>query len=200
MVARERLILSGVYGVVSIIMAIQGRNDIRSQQASTIFISMLWLGFVLAISFMEAWVKFKAPFLPRYVGFDIGRTVFGALIAVEAGLCSGLWLIQWVGANSTIDVLLLILMIIYLTQAMWLYPKLELRGQYVLYETLKTIPLETMTFDQQILFAEMQNTVQNTKRPVTGYHVVYVVGEVVKVVLLVQYVQNTLHQLTHSPP
>jgi len=43
----------------------------------------LWLGFVLAISFMEAWLKFRAPGVTISIGLGIGKLVFGALNKVE---------------------------------------------------------------------------------------------------------------------
>lgn len=42
-----------------------------------------WIGFVCAISFMEAWLKFRAPGVTLPVGLGIGRLVFGALNRVE---------------------------------------------------------------------------------------------------------------------
>ena len=58
--------------------------------AAVALVATLWLGFVLAISFTEAWVKFKAPSLTRAAAVDAGRHVFAALNAVEAGLGVGL--------------------------------------------------------------------------------------------------------------
>ena len=46
----------------------------------------LWLGMVLAISFLEAPLKFRAPGLDLRVGLAIGRLVFRALNAVEVVL------------------------------------------------------------------------------------------------------------------
>lgn len=46
-------------------------------------VSFIWAGFVLAISFMEAWVKFRAESLEFAVGLDVGQHVFGALNMVE---------------------------------------------------------------------------------------------------------------------
>lgn len=43
----------------------------------------LWLGFLLAISFMEAWLKFRAPGVTVSIGLGIGKLVFGALNKVE---------------------------------------------------------------------------------------------------------------------
>lgn len=43
----------------------------------------LWAGFVCAISFMEAWLKFRAPGITLPLGLGIGRLVFGALNKME---------------------------------------------------------------------------------------------------------------------
>lgn len=45
-----------------------------------------WLGMVLAISFLEAPLKFRAPGITIPLGLGIGRLVFRALNAVEIAL------------------------------------------------------------------------------------------------------------------
>lgn len=45
--------------------------------------TFLWLGMVLAISFLEAPLKFRAPGVTLPIGLGIGRLVFRALNAVE---------------------------------------------------------------------------------------------------------------------
>ncbi|MBG7704381.1 MULTISPECIES: hypothetical protein [Streptomyces] len=49
-------------------------------------VTFVWLGMVLAISFLEAPLKFRAPGVTIPVGLAIGRLVFRALNAVEAVL------------------------------------------------------------------------------------------------------------------
>ena len=48
--------------------------------AATIFV---WLGMVLAISFLEAPLKFRAPGVTLRIGLGIGRLIFLALNTVE---------------------------------------------------------------------------------------------------------------------
>ncbi|MEV0298555.1 hypothetical protein [Nocardia sp. NPDC050710] len=50
------------------------------------FLPMLWLGMVLAISFLEAPLKFRAPGITLPLGLGIGRLVFRALNIAETGL------------------------------------------------------------------------------------------------------------------
>jgi hypothetical protein len=46
-------------------------------------VTFLWLGMVLAISFLEAPLKFRAPGVSVPIGLGIGRLVFRALNGVE---------------------------------------------------------------------------------------------------------------------
>ena len=46
-------------------------------------VAFVWLGMVLAISFLEAPLKFRAPGVTVPLGLGIGRLVFRALNAVE---------------------------------------------------------------------------------------------------------------------
>ncbi len=52
-------------------------------------ISFVWLGMVLAISFLEAPLKFRAPGVTIPIGLGIGRLVFRALNIVEIVLAAG---------------------------------------------------------------------------------------------------------------
>ncbi|MEV0709744.1 hypothetical protein [Nocardia aurea] len=52
------------------------------------FLPMLWLGMVLAISFLEAPLKFRAPGITVPLGLGIGRLVFRALNIVESVLAA----------------------------------------------------------------------------------------------------------------
>jgi hypothetical protein len=52
----------------------------------TAAVSFTWLGMVLAISFLEAPLKFRAPGVSLQLGLGIGRVVFRALNRVELGM------------------------------------------------------------------------------------------------------------------
>ena len=51
-------------------------------------VTFVWLGMVLAISFLEAPLKFRAPGVTIPIGLGIGRLVFRALNIVEAVLAA----------------------------------------------------------------------------------------------------------------
>lgn len=50
--------------------------------------TFIWLGMVLAISFLEAPLKFRAPGVTLQIGLGIGRLVFRALNTCEAVLAA----------------------------------------------------------------------------------------------------------------
>lgn len=82
---RHRVALFSLYGGASTLAA----RTLPPATAAALT-ATVWASFVLAISFMEAVVKFKAPSLTKAAAVDVGRHVFGALNAVEAGLATGL--------------------------------------------------------------------------------------------------------------
>ncbi|OBF80225.1 hypothetical protein A5791_08810 [Mycobacterium sp. 852002-51163_SCH5372311] len=51
--------------------------------AIAVAVTFVWLGMVLAISFLEAPLKFRAPNVTLQIGLSIGRLVFRALNTVE---------------------------------------------------------------------------------------------------------------------
>ncbi|WP_293004383.1 hypothetical protein [Mycobacterium sp.] len=58
----------------------------RLAEAVAVAVAFVWLGMVLAISFLEAPLKFRAPHVTLQIGLGIGRLVFRALNAVEVAL------------------------------------------------------------------------------------------------------------------
>ena len=58
--------------------------------AVAVAVVFVWLGMVVAISFIEAPLKFRAPGVSLPIGLGIGRLVFRALNAVEAVLAVAL--------------------------------------------------------------------------------------------------------------
>lgn len=58
-------------------------ESVSASTAVTVAVDFVWLGMVLAISFLEAPLKFRAPNVTLPIGLGIGRLVFRALNAVE---------------------------------------------------------------------------------------------------------------------
>ncbi|WKG05847.1 hypothetical protein [Mycolicibacterium sp. HK-90] len=55
----------------------------NTAHAVAVAVAFCWLGMVLAISFIEAPLKFRAPGVTLQIGLGIGRMVFRALNRVE---------------------------------------------------------------------------------------------------------------------
>jgi len=69
--------------------------------AVQIAITFVWLGMVLAISFLEAPLKFRAPNVTLQIGLGIGRLVFRALNTVELVFAAAIVLAALVNRPST---------------------------------------------------------------------------------------------------
>jgi hypothetical protein len=100
----------------------------------------MWIGFVGAISFMESWLKFRAPGLTQPVALEIGRLVFGALNKVEWVFALIIVMhtvfdkqrtmkreLLWIG----IPILMLILQTIWLLPALGVRTNLQIQGGVV---------------------------------------------------------------------
>lgn len=70
-----------------------------SGPAIGVAVTFVWLGMVLAISFLEAPLKFRAPNVTLQIGLGIGRLVFRALNTVEG--CLALVIVALVVAVPT---------------------------------------------------------------------------------------------------
>ena len=101
----------------------------------TFVISLLWLGFVCAISFMEAPLKFQAPGVEMKQAASIGRVVFHALNRTEWICCGFSWLLMMrlriVRERSSLVMLGLVTAIL-LFQTFVLFPELDVRVARVL--------------------------------------------------------------------
>lgn len=65
-------------------------------------LTFVWLGMVLAISFLEAPLKFRAPGVSLRVGLGIGRLVFRALNLAETGFAVAVAVAVAVGRPPTV--------------------------------------------------------------------------------------------------
>lgn len=100
----------------------------------------VWIGFIGAISFMEAWLKFRAPGVTLPIGLGIGRLVFAALNKVEWVLLLTTFIsfIPLKNILRTAKLTLLVGAMILIIQTIWLLPKLDARAE--LYITGAPIP------------------------------------------------------------
>lgn len=91
----------------------------------------MWIGFVGAISFMEAWLKFRAPGISLELGLRIGKLVFTALNIVE-WILAIIILINLVLLRDRLfslkNILFLVPLILLMIQTFWLLPALNVRA------------------------------------------------------------------------
>ncbi len=107
----------------------------------------IWIGFFGAISFMEAWLKFRAPGITLPLGLGIGRLVFSALNKVEWVLAF-IIILNLIYTKSEIlslkNLAYFIPVIIIALQSFWLLPKLDARAE--LYITGQNVPESNIHF------------------------------------------------------
>lgn len=121
----------------------------------------IWVGFVCAISFMEAWLKFRAPGINIPLGLGIGRLVFSALNKVE-----------WVLAIA--------IMINYVLES-----KKEFNWSYVLYIIPFLILLFQTVYLLTALDARAELYIKGLPVEPSSLHFIYVGIEVIKVLSLI---------------
>lgn len=93
--------------------------------------TFLWIGFVCAISFLEAWLKFRAPGVTLSIGLGIGKLVFAALNKIEwvfsIAIIATLLLNHW-NWNQWQSLLIILPIVILVLQTVWLLPALDARA------------------------------------------------------------------------
>lgn len=148
----------------------------KINEGSLIAIPFIWIGFICAISFMEAWLKFQAPGITIPLGLGIGRLVFHALNRVE-WVCAIIITISILSHHRKILKLQLvsfiIVLIILMMQTFWLLPALDQR-------------------------AEMH--IQGQEVPPSNMHFYYIIIEFLKLVFLFVFGITLLNKVLNKIP
>ncbi|HTK66363.1 MAG TPA: hypothetical protein VL595_28560 [Pseudonocardia sp.] len=96
-------------------------------------IAFLWLGMVLALSFLEAPLKFRAPGITVQLGLGIGRLVFAAFNRVEIVLLLGISAALVIAPRPVTAVWAdIVLAALLVTQLIAVKPTLSRRSDHVL--------------------------------------------------------------------
>jgi hypothetical protein len=100
-------------------------RDINIQLTRSIA-AIFWLGFFMAISFMEAPLKFTAPNLSMAEGLQIGKIVFGALNYCEWAFLAIIVITCFFKKPQKTEAYLIVGMaVILILQTTWLLPALD---------------------------------------------------------------------------
>lgn len=101
--------------------------------ATAVAAVFIWLGMVLAISFLEAPLKFRAPGITIQLGLGIGRLVFKALNTCEGVLAAVALATVLLGGARTASVVALAIAVLALAaQVLGVRPALTRRSDAVL--------------------------------------------------------------------
>ncbi len=124
-----------------------------------IAIPYIWFGLILGISFIEAPLKFQAPDITLALGLGIGRLVFFALNKIEIILALALmisFLRSKPASKSPLYIFSIIAILLFL-ETVWLLPVLDARAVEV---------------------------INGTAAPYSNTHVIYIVFDAAKLILL----------------
>ncbi|WP_458315636.1 hypothetical protein [Mycolicibacterium brisbanense] len=101
--------------------------------AVAVAVTYCWIGMVLAISFLEAPLKFRAPGVTLQIGLGIGRLVFRALNATETASAAIVIVTLAISRPSTAVIAAFVIAIAALAvQLLAVRPKLTQRSDAVL--------------------------------------------------------------------
>lgn len=192
------------YGISVLTVVGLVHNETLQHKAVVCMTVSIWTGFVLSISLMEAWVKFKAPTLKKYIAVDVGRHVFKALNIAECALLGCIWCLHVVvGGHSTIittssfqaqPVLLSLLTFIVVIETSFLSGLLNLRAKMLIVKEIqssRTTSAHTMKEDElskrQLLAASLTKSMRGASMPPPQWHILYILLEVIKAIILLYY-------------
>jgi hypothetical protein len=95
---------------------------------------LIWCGCIIAISFMESWLKFRAPGVTLPIGLSIGKLVFNALNKMEWFFA--VVFVTYFFNNEQIDTSCIVLFSLagwlLIMQTFWLLPALDARANVVI--------------------------------------------------------------------
>lgn len=134
----------------------------------------IWVGFLGGISFLEAWLKFRAPGVTLPIGLGIGKLVFGALNKIELILAILISIGIFRLGNFSFSAYFPLLLVIgcLLIQTFYLLPVLDARADAI---------------------------INGTPPPPSKAHLFYIVGEVLKMIGLlwfgIPFLRNALKVL-----
>lgn len=106
----------------------------RLQHPIALISVFVWVGFVCAISFMEAWLKFRAHGVTLPIGLGIGRLVFQALNRVEWTLAVAIFIdLLWHRKAWPPRYLVILPFVVLIVQTAWLLPALDQRAMLIIH-------------------------------------------------------------------
>ena len=108
-------------------------SDMEKTASFRFVVSILWTGFLLAISFMEAPLKFQAELVTLPIGLSIGRIIFGTLNKIEWVLLGLILMGEVINQrrHGTLPWAVVLLAILCL-QSFWLLTALDARAVLVI--------------------------------------------------------------------
>jgi len=102
---------------------------VSNKKLTMIAIAFTWCGLIIGISFLESWLKFKAPNVTLSIGLGIGKLVFEVLNKLEWLLWMLFFILFISTKNRSISIFFFftIVSLTLICQSIWLLPALNER-------------------------------------------------------------------------
>jgi hypothetical protein len=145
----------------------------------------VWFSFILAISFMESWVRYKAPLLRDNVKVDVGRYIFGSLTAVEFGLAGAFWITRCTKGSSNSSFLPAVATVVLLFSSFFLLPLIFIRAKQKIVN--EAGPLEIWTKGEKAILKSISDEISGEPLTPTKLPVAYGLLEMKKSICLLLF-------------
>jgi hypothetical protein len=215
---RALLLVYTAFSTGALTICAGSKGSFMGLHATQMAIAWTWSSMILAISFLEPWVRFRAPFLRPFVAVDVGRHIFAALNAVEMALCVSFWIgsvLKQCGAgempinvtcrsNNLLIILPALCSAVLLFQVISVSPRLSLRAKakilteggawmirYQAFSNNEMKALDVLT--QDVNYENRQRS--NGALPSSKWHKLYAGLEVLKVLCLKAFVVVSMLQI-----
>jgi uncharacterized membrane protein (DUF485 family) len=108
------------------------RLILKNKHNISIASTFLWIGFICSISFMEAWLKFKAPHVTLPIGLGIGKVIFSALNKIEWLFAFAVYITADLKTSAALKTAFYAAILILLIQTTHLLPALNHRADLII--------------------------------------------------------------------
>jgi hypothetical protein len=153
----------------------------------------VWLGHILAISFLETWIISKAPFLRYHIALDFKRRMIGALQAVELSIAGVMCFARLVLRRSEIyDFLPInIAMTCLAISGFIISPRLNRFAEFQIVDALRYD--NNTTDNEEGNLIKMSREIQDRPRPIIIWLRIYYALEILKAVMLIYFLLGLMH-------
>lgn len=174
-------------GLTAVLLRLKG---VLGQVQAETGLVLIWASMILSIPFLEAWVKFQAPFLRRHIAVDVGRHVLAALTTAELALSMSLAYLLWLAPNARAPRSTLLpgtAILLLLTELFLVTPKLYTRAKHKIVSQ-ASADYDRLDHHEKVMLQSLSFEIQQVPLPTRSWQVLYVSLEAIKFLCLTRFI------------